>query len=401
MSSLRIKRICDCTVLGSDLRPKEVVMIRDFVKFKSDEKIESLYLDNDEFDRGFYIPGNIIVGLTNYQIFKIENAALSSALIKDIKSLYHEKNSIFKWDKIVVRLKDGRTETFGIYYEKTCAYFANHLRTLVTASNITVDVGSNTQLQERQNNKIGTQPLISHNPSQSPSNNNVVAQDSIYAESNKKVDAITTNQIVIAKNQTPISPTIASEELVSSMSVMTISPHQGSYIYVLLLHSESDLKYYIGRTKHPNVRIDNHFSQKGSAWTQLYKPIRVVSVIPSVDEFDEEKTTKQYMMNCGIHRVRGGPYVSKDLRDQEIQSLLKGFLGQKDMCYRCGRKGHFANQCYAKTWICFYCPSTYNPHTNSHCGNCGLINPNFRLRSIEYQNTQVSSDSEDEKCSIM
>ena len=49
------------------------------------------------------------------------------------------------------------------------------------------------------------------------------------------------------------------------------------YIYILLLESN---KYYIGKTKKPKFRIDKHFKSNTTAWTNKYKPIKLIEIIP-------------------------------------------------------------------------------------------------------------------------
>jgi len=58
-----------------------------------------------------------------------------------------------------------------------------------------------------------------------------------------------------------------------------------TYIYTLLLERN---KYYVGRSILPKKRILEHFSNQGSEWTKIYKPIRVISSIRGA-KYDEEK----------------------------------------------------------------------------------------------------------------
>ena len=76
------------------------------------------------------------------------------------------------------------------------------------------------------------------------------------------------------------------------------------YIYVLKLISN---KYYVGKTNNPDFRFNNHLNFKGSAWTKLYKPIKLMELIEG-DKYDEDKYTMKYMDKYGISNVRGGSY---------------------------------------------------------------------------------------------
>jgi len=78
------------------------------------------------------------------------------------------------------------------------------------------------------------------------------------------------------------------------------------YIYVLKLQEN---KYYVGKTNNPSVRIENHLNGNGSSWTKIYKPLKVVDMIPNCDDYDEDKYTQIYMDKYGIDNVRGGSFV--------------------------------------------------------------------------------------------
>ena len=118
-------------------------------------------------------------------------------------------------------------------------------------------------------------------------------------------------------------------------------------IYVLLCEEG---KYYVGKTNRDiDVRFQEHIAGKGSEWTRTYKPAKVINTFPNADEFDEDKYTKIYMKTYGIENVRGGTYTQIVLPDYCMLALEKELCSASDLCYRCGRPGHFARQCYAKT----------------------------------------------------
>ena len=143
------------------------------------------------------------------------------------------------------------------------------------------------------------------------------------------------------------------------------------YIYVLKLENN---KYYIGKTDNPDFRIKSHFNSNGSAWTKKYKPVDLVELIPNCDDYDEDKYTRLYMDKYGIENVRGGSFVSVKLDDNTITHLNQMSNGTNNNCFRCGRTGHYASNCYAKThingkcleeleyeevWCCEYCNQEY------------------------------------------
>ena len=117
-------------------------------------------------------------------------------------------------------------------------------------------------------------------------------------------------------------------------------------IYVLRLLGD---RYYIGKSDNVPKRYQQHLSGYGSAWTKKYPPIALAKTIPNASHFDEDKVTKEYMSNYGIDKVRGGSYVEVNLDEFQTEALNREIWGAKDLCKQCGRAGHFAKDCYAKT----------------------------------------------------
>jgi predicted GIY-YIG superfamily endonuclease len=120
---------------------------------------------------------------------------------------------------------------------------------------------------------------------------------------------------------------------------------------VYVLQCEKN-RYYVGKSDRPiETRISEHFANNGSEFTRLYKPIRVVEVVSNADVLDEDKYTKAYMIKHGIDRVRGGSYSMVELPNYKIQALRDELCTAENRCYRCMRKGHFGNNCYARTMV--------------------------------------------------
>ena len=105
-------------------------------------------------------------------------------------------------------------------------------------------------------------------------------------------------------------------------------------------------KKYVGKTTNVDRRMDQHFSGNGAKVTKKFKPInaKVVDEVPGFFSDDvEQEYTNEYIDKYGYENVRGGIYTnSKTLRKKSVN---------KTTCYRCGRTGHFMNQCYAKTTV--------------------------------------------------
>ena len=118
-------------------------------------------------------------------------------------------------------------------------------------------------------------------------------------------------------------------------------------LYVLRLEKD---KYYVGVTeKKVEERFKEHEDGTGSAWTSMYKPIKIIKIVKNVDEYDEDKYTKMYMDKYGIENVRGGSYITVKLEDYQKRALEKELCTTNDKCFRCGREGHYVKNCYART----------------------------------------------------
>ena len=147
------------------------------------------------------------------------------------------------------------------------------------------------------------------------------------------------------------------------------------HIYVLKLQNN---KYYIGKTTNPNFRLKDHFKSQGSEWTKRYKPTKVVELFKG-DEFDEDKYTLKYMSKYGIHNVRGGSWCQIKLSQNDKDRASKSIDGAIDKCFRCGQKGHFITNCpYSESseeevWCCEYCGKEFDTekgclfHENRYC----------------------------------
>lgn len=119
-------------------------------------------------------------------------------------------------------------------------------------------------------------------------------------------------------------------------------------IYILKLENGN---YYVGKSTDPESRIQQHFNGVGSSWTQIHKPVRVEAVLRNMSDFDEDRFVKEYMAKYGIDKVRGGAYANIHLDEIQKESVEREIRGATDVCTRCGRSGHFAAYCYARTAV--------------------------------------------------
>jgi len=128
-------------------------------------------------------------------------------------------------------------------------------------------------------------------------------------------------------------------------------------MWLYVLRCDCD-KFYIGKTnRHVNSRIYEHFKNKGSLWTRIYKPIDVVETFKISSNMFEDIHTKLYMKQYGIDNVRGGSYSTLYLPTYKIRALEDEFRTMDELCYTCGESDHFTDKCPYK--LHYYIKRTY------------------------------------------
>ena len=144
-------------------------------------------------------------------------------------------------------------------------------------------------------------------------------------------------------------------------------------IYILKLKNG---KYYVGQTHDVDKRYREHRNGTGSAWTRAYAPLGIDQVIHYASPFDEDKYVKKYMSVYGIDNVRGGSYSQVVLDDAQKSAIQKELRTAEGSCMKCGRMGHFAETCYAKSELVYYSSSSDDDDSDDEssdgaCFRCG------------------------------
>jgi hypothetical protein len=114
------------------------------------------------------------------------------------------------------------------------------------------------------------------------------------------------------------------------------------YIYVFRCAGET---FYVGSTPNVGKEFVKHRLGNGVEWTRRHLPKEVVLQKPRDSIFEITELTKKYMMDYGIHRVRGGIYSDVQLTEEAVHSLIKEFHQKANKCFKCGIIGHFLQDC--------------------------------------------------------
>ena len=150
-------------------------------------------------------------------------------------------------------------------------------------------------------------------------------------------------------------------------------PESKDVIYILQLTGG---RYYVGKTNNIARRYQEHLNGSGSAWTRRWPPTTLVKTVDATSPFDEDKTVKEYMAKYGIDKVRGGSYVSETLDAAQHDLLTKEIRGAEGRCTQCGGAGHFAAACTRPKSVVRTVPSrpsvssyVYGSHARSGSGS--------------------------------
>ena len=121
-------------------------------------------------------------------------------------------------------------------------------------------------------------------------------------------------------------------------------------VYVLQLQHGC---YYVGVTLNPIADlVEAHLSGYGVEWTKIHQPLAILKQIECGNSLNSRIYTdmyvKQYMLEFGIDKVRGGSFSNCKLDKMQRRALNKELWYAKKCCSRCGRTTHCGTSCYAR-----------------------------------------------------
>jgi predicted GIY-YIG superfamily endonuclease len=128
-------------------------------------------------------------------------------------------------------------------------------------------------------------------------------------------------------------------------------------VYIIYILELSTGKYYVGKTKNLDNRLEDHFASqtklddlvdRSSMWCRKYHPVSLLVCYENCDAYDEDKYVKIYMAKYGIDNVRGGSYSQIILSPEQKVLLEREIRGANDYCFNCGMQGHFISLCPSK-----------------------------------------------------
>ena len=123
-------------------------------------------------------------------------------------------------------------------------------------------------------------------------------------------------------------------------------------VYVLELNSGC---FYVGSSEDIDSRVAQHRETvfRGRVFT-VHHPMTQHNQNIRVWERDE---TIRRMMEHGIDRVRGWEFLEDELSSNHLHMIKTLFLGDYDLCRRCGWRGHYDSNCTTDqscraAWLC-------------------------------------------------
>jgi hypothetical protein len=110
-------------------------------------------------------------------------------------------------------------------------------------------------------------------------------------------------------------------------------------------------RMYVGKSADVERRVEAHRSGDGTQF--VGRDFRVAPNYTDGPRDDleswERNETLTRIYKHGVERVRGWMFVSLDLTEQQRRDAFAQVCEKFDLCRRCGRNSHFADQCFARS----------------------------------------------------
>lgn len=110
---------------------------------------------------------------------------------------------------------------------------------------------------------------------------------------------------------------------------------------------------YVGGSADIDTRVKRHIDGSGTGWTAVHSlKIELPTLTPRMENHFawEEEEYYANVADYGVDYVRGGPYPAMQLTPETRASVIVSCVTRLNLCYHCGRRGHFANICRATTY---------------------------------------------------
>jgi predicted GIY-YIG superfamily endonuclease len=145
--------------------------------------------------------------------------------------------------------------------------------------------------------------------------------------------------------------------------------------YCYSLNLEGGRKY-VGMTNDIDRRLEEHFTGSGSEVTKACPPISVNHIQQCRSSKSARKAETIVYENMrdyhGLDKVRGAGHTRRFAIDEEEElTPTDDASPTSGRCFRCGRHGHFAAECYASIPHATACNTNASSSSQGRCFRCG------------------------------
>lgn len=133
----------------------------------------------------------------------------------------------------------------------------------------------------------------------------------------------------------------------------TAAAAQGVRVGAYVMGSHASRYRYVGGSTDIDARVRRHMEGSGTGWTAVYQlTMELPTLTPRLDNpfAWEEEEYYANVADYGVDFVRGGPYPAMQLSTETRSTIIVACVARINLCYHCGRRGHFASTCRATTY---------------------------------------------------